>query len=262
VLVGGTFWQTAAVVADPLIDPHYRLRTLCHCVPGHWMIEGIGFFNGLALRWFRDAFCQEEVALARQHGDDPYTWMERRAAEVPPGAHGLLAIFSDAMNARHWKHAAPSFVQFDIHSPATSGKKECIRALMESAAYVSLANYQMLVEVTGLTPAALTLCGGAAKGTVWPQIVADVHGLPVHIPITPESTALGGAMCVAVGSGVYTDLTTAAREMMHWDRTVEPNRAASAMYETTYAHWRRVYPRLLALVEDGLLQPMWQAPGT
>ena len=40
--VGGTFWQTAAVLDQPLVDPRIRLRTLCHVLPGTWMIEGIG----------------------------------------------------------------------------------------------------------------------------------------------------------------------------------------------------------------------------
>ncbi|KKK51250.1 hypothetical protein LCGC14_3116830, partial [marine sediment metagenome] len=56
-IVGGTFWQTALVTDYPLIDPEFRLRTLCHAVPGQWMIEGIGFFHGFTMRWFRDGFC-------------------------------------------------------------------------------------------------------------------------------------------------------------------------------------------------------------
>ena len=63
-VVGGTFWQHAVVLEEPLIDPQARLRTLCHAAPGRWMIEGIGFYCGLTMRWFRDAFCQAEKAEA------------------------------------------------------------------------------------------------------------------------------------------------------------------------------------------------------
>jgi autoinducer 2 (AI-2) kinase len=59
-IVGGTFWQTTAITDWPLIDPEYRLRTLCHAVPGQWMVEGIGFYHGFTMRWFRDGFCQNE----------------------------------------------------------------------------------------------------------------------------------------------------------------------------------------------------------
>ena len=61
-IVGGSFWQTTMVLDEPLIDPAARLRTLCHATPGRWMIEGIGFYCGIVMRWFRDAFCELEQA--------------------------------------------------------------------------------------------------------------------------------------------------------------------------------------------------------
>jgi autoinducer-2 kinase len=51
--VGGNFWQHTLGVNIPLIDPEGRLRTLCHSLPGQWMLEGIGFYSGLTMRWFR-----------------------------------------------------------------------------------------------------------------------------------------------------------------------------------------------------------------
>ena len=136
-VIGGTFWQQTVGVATPVIDPNMRLRTLCHALPHQWMVEGIGFLPGLTMRWFRDAFCQWEKAQAQQSGEDAYVLMEQEAAQAPPGANGVIGIFSDLMNARRWMHASPSLLQFDITDPEHSGKKECIRAIEESAAYVS-----------------------------------------------------------------------------------------------------------------------------
>ncbi len=56
-VVAGTFWQNTILLDRPLIDPQIRLRTLCHVLPGQWMLEGIGFYCGMSMRWFRDAFC-------------------------------------------------------------------------------------------------------------------------------------------------------------------------------------------------------------
>ena len=77
-VVGGSFWQHTLVLDRPLIDPQVRLRTLCHAVPGQWMIEGIGFYSGLAMRWFRDAFCDGEKERAAALGADAYALMEGR----------------------------------------------------------------------------------------------------------------------------------------------------------------------------------------
>ena len=84
-IVGGTFWQHTVVLDDPLVDPKGRLRTLCHTVPDRWMMEGIGFYCGMVMRWFRDAFCELELEQARREGIDVYTVLERKAATRPPG---------------------------------------------------------------------------------------------------------------------------------------------------------------------------------
>src|SRR5262249_24111703 len=117
-VLAGTFWQNTVLVEKPLIDPAIRLRTLCHVTPGEWMLEGIGFYWSMAMRWYRDAFCDGEVAMARSRGLDPYVVMEEAAARIKPGAGGVYAILSNLMNARKWTHASPSFVQFGLGSPA------------------------------------------------------------------------------------------------------------------------------------------------
>jgi autoinducer 2 (AI-2) kinase len=86
--VGGTFWQHTLGVNIPLIDPEGLLRTLCHSLPGQWMLEGIGFYSGLTIRWFRDAFCQLELEQAQRLLQDPYALMEQAALQVPPGSNG------------------------------------------------------------------------------------------------------------------------------------------------------------------------------
>ena len=75
-IVGGSFWQHTLVLDEPLIDPLGRLRTLCHTVPDRWMIEGIGFYCGIVMRWFRDAFCELESAEAQREGNDVYDLLE------------------------------------------------------------------------------------------------------------------------------------------------------------------------------------------
>ena len=70
-VVGGSFWQHTIILDRPLIDPGARLRTLCHTVPGRWMMEGIGFYCGIVMRWFRDAFCEREKARGRGGGHRP-----------------------------------------------------------------------------------------------------------------------------------------------------------------------------------------------
>jgi autoinducer 2 (AI-2) kinase len=258
--VAGTFWQNTVLLAEPLIDPEVRLRTLCHVLPGEWMLEGIGFYCGMAMRWFRDAFCDQESTLARARGVDPYVVMEEEAAKAPAG--GVVAILSNVMNARRWVHASPSFLGFNLGDPVAGGRGACVRAIEEAAAYVTRGHRDIITGLTGLDFEETVFTGGAAKGQLWPQIMADVLGLPVHVPAVTESSALGAAICAGVGAGVYASLLEPRESLRSYAATFEPGPAARAEYDERYHAWREIYQRVLDITEDGLLRPLWRAAGT
>jgi autoinducer-2 kinase len=261
-IVGGSFWQSTVLLDEPLVDPKARLRTLCHTVPGQWMTEGIGFYCGTVMRWFRDAFCELEQAEAERSGEDVYAILERKAAGIPPGANGIFGLFSNLMQASRWVHGAPAFIGFDVGSPERSGRAACFRAIEEAAAYVSTGHLGIVQEIAGIEVHEAVLTGGAAKGTLWPQIVADALGIPVRIPVVKESTALGAAIYAGVGAALYGDAALAAREIARFERTAEPDAAAHATYRELYARWRELYGRALELSEAGLVRPLWRAAGT
>jgi autoinducer 2 (AI-2) kinase len=261
-IVGGSFWQHTLVLDQPLIDPLGRLRTLCHTVADRWMIEGIGFYCGIVMRWFRDAFCELERAEAQREGTDAYDVLERKAAVVSPGANGVFGTFSNVMQANRWVHASPGFLGFDVSDPTRSGRAECFRAIEESAAYVSRGHLEIVRELVGVPVDDVVMTGGAAKGKLWPQIIADTLSLPVRVPHVKESTALGAAIYAGVGIGLYDDASAAAERITRFERIVEPQAEAVAAYDELYANWIELYRRSLELSEAGLVRPLWRAAGT
>lgn len=260
-VVGGTFWQHTAVLDEALIDPRRRLRTLCHALPGRWMIEGIGFLSGLTMRWFRDGFCALEAAQAVAAGRDPYAALEELAAQAPPGAGGVVGIFSNLMEAQRWVHAAPAFVGFDVNDPRHSGKKECIRAIEEGAAYVARGHLEIVAELLGHGPDEVVFTGGAAHGRLWTQILADVLGVPVRVPVVRESTSLGAALIAGTAVGLHPDVESAARAAAAFEAPVAPDAARAAAYDGLYRSWRELYAAVLQISEAGLARPLWRAAG-
>jgi len=261
-VIGGSFWQFTALADTPVIDPERRLRTLCHAVPGRWMVEGIGFYCGITMRWFRDAFCAAEKAAAAEQGIDVYDLLEQEASAVPPGCGGLFAIFSNLMDAKRWVHAAPSFIGFDVDDAERSGRRECFRAIEESAAFVARGHLDMVSEIAGAGAQEVVFTGGAAKGVLWPQILADVLGLPVRIPAVKESSALGAAIYAGTGAGLFGDPAAAGALLVSTERTVEPDPERVALYADLYDRWRLVYQRALDLTDTGAVRPLWRAAGT
>lgn len=260
-VIAGSFWQTAMTTESPLIDPKRRLRTLCHAKPGQWMIEGIGFYSGLSLRWVRDALCELEIIVGREQNRDPYELMEELASQVPPGSNGVLAILSNIMNARRWVHASPSFLQFDLNNAAGTGRAAFIRSVQEAGAYVARAHMEIISEVSGKTFSEFVFTGGASKGKLWPQILTNTLNLPLKVPVVTESTSLGAAVLAGVGSGVFKDLDHLPK-LNVYSREIKPNKDDVDTYARSYKKWQDVYGEMLDISERNVLKPMWRAAGS
>jgi autoinducer 2 (AI-2) kinase len=231
-VTGGSFWKQTVLAPAPVVEPAGQLRTICHIRPGQWLIEGIGFYAGTALRWLRD-----QAAAAGQPLS--YAELEPLAAAVPPGARGLTArlVPADAWTWARWQPPFPSqpaaspgaaaaAASRAAASPAAPGPPaapvpglaagpaaavpgrpaglgEQARAIQEAAAYSTRRTAGLVGQLLG--PAAVRevlLSGGAARSRLWPQILADVLGCPVTVAGQSESAALGAAILAARAAGV------------------------------------------------------------
>lgn len=257
---GGSFWQQEVNITPPKTDPKAKIRVNCHVVPNLWQYETIAFFPGLVMRWFRDAFCQEEKQLATKLKSDAYTLLEEQAKHVPAGSHGIIPTFSNTMNYISWRHAAPSFLNLSLDAKKC-GKKELFRAIEENAAFVTLGNLKLIEEVTGTFPSEVVFAGGASKGTLWSQIVADVLGVQVKVPVVKEAAALGTAIVAGVGAGIFHSMEAIATEFVQLETTYVPNPENHTIYKHFYENWRAVYEKQLSLADDGFTSHMWIAPG-
>ncbi|MCE5343920.1 MAG: autoinducer-2 kinase [Eubacteriales bacterium] len=259
-IFGGSFWQYEFNTDSGQTDPECRVRVNCHAVPAMWQYEALAFNPGLAMRWYRDAFCGEENERAEKSGADPYQLMNAEAAKIPAGCYGMMCTFSDVMNFIAWKHAAPSFINFDFDA-VKFNKYTFYRAIMENAAMVTKGHLALVREATGNAPEEIIFAGGASKGELWCQIVADVLGLPVKVPVVKEATALGAAILAGYGIGIYPDIAQTANKLVKWEHTYQPNQENHKVYEAMYTPWREVYQAQLVLSDRGLTRYMWVAPG-
>lgn len=259
-ILGGTFWQQLVNMDTPLTHPSMDLRVNPHVIPGLTQAEGITFFSGLVMRWFRDALCQGEVQEAVRQGRDPYAFLESMAAQVPAGSNGIMAIFSDVMHYGKWYHAAPSFLNLSL-DPSIASKGAMFRALQENAALVSMLNLEAIFSWTQRQSDSITFAGGASKGALWCQILSDATGKTVRVPSVTEATALGGAFACGVGIGEYGSIAEVAESHVQWNRVYEPNMANRALYQEMAQKWHEAYNVQLSLVDRGITTSMWRAPG-
>lgn len=257
---GGSFWQYEYNTDNCRTDEDCRLRVNCHGVPSLWQYEALAFKSGIAMRWYRDTFCQEEIKKAKELGTSAYDLMNEKAAEVPAGCYGMMCTFSDVMNYISWKHAAPTFTNFD-YDPEKFSKYTFYRAIMENTALVTKGHLDLVWEAAGKKPEEIIFAGGASRSDLWCQILSDVLGLPVKVPVVKEATALGTAILAGYGIGIYKDISETARSLVVWDSTFQPNEKNHKLYGQMYESWRKVYAAQLELSNQHLTRYMWAAPG-
>ena len=53
---------------------------------------GVTQAAGLSLQWFRNNFCQDIIAEAKEKGVDPYDILNEKAAEIPIGSDNLMYL--------------------------------------------------------------------------------------------------------------------------------------------------------------------------
>jgi len=260
-ILGGSFWQQVVNVKSDTLPPEdMGIRVNSHVIPGLSQAEGITFFSGLIMRWFRDAFCDLEKLQAKEQGVDTYSILEEKAKEIPVGSNGILPIFSDSMKYGKWYHAAPAFLNLSL-DPEVCNKASMFRSLEENACIVSAINLEKIKAFTHLEINEIVFAGGASKGALWCQILADVTGCKIKVPKVTEATALGAAMAAGVGAGIYESIVISAQDLVVWDKEYFPSSENYSKYEEIKEQWQEVYTNQLRLVDSGLTQSMWKAPG-
>jgi len=250
-VLGGSFcYHLVNVPANVKLSDEMLLRVNPHVVRGMSKAEGITFFTGLVMRWFRDT-----LGGGRSYGE-----LEAMASKIPLGSHGILPIFSDSMKYGEWIHASPSFVGLGI-DPLKYNIGSMFRAFEENACIVSAINLENIKAFSGVSPTSLIFASGASQGALWSQILADVTGLEVKVPVVKEATALGVAMAAGIGAGVYSSFEEAGKNIVKMERSYAPNADNFQPYQEIKEQWVKVYSKQMELVRGGTLEPMWKAPG-
>jgi len=249
-VLGGTFWQQIVNMPNSETDPAMQIRINPHVITGMSQAEGITFFSGMVMSWFKNNF----------YSTESYEKMESDASKIPVGSHGIIPIFSDAMNYGRWIHASPSFLNLPLDENIDV-RASMLRSIQENTAIVSNINLQRIAKFTGVKLQSITFAGGASNSALWAQILADVTGLKVKVPLVTEATALGAAFAAGVGAGIYTSIEEAATRLVSFVSEYEPNMQHHNKYKEQALVWGKAYEAQMKLVDDCVTTPMWKAPG-
>jgi len=213
----GTAWVPLAITSRLTLDPAMRVYPGVHTVPGKWGLLQSVPAAGLALRWYRDTFCEQMS----------YEQLSDMAAEVPPGADGLLFLTAATVGDSGFHFAGAQLNHTRAHFA---------RAILEGAVCRARQCLENLASM-GTPAVRLVMIGGGAKSSIWPQIVTDLTGLRTDLPEISEAACRGAAMLGGIGAGVFRDFERAQERFATRTRTVPASSEARSAYEQLYARF-------------------------
>jgi xylulokinase len=245
--IAGTAEPVCVSSTSIIFDPTGLVETHCHADPELWLIENPGFASGANYRWFRDEFSAAEVQSAATGGRNPYEQLNELAAQAPIGSDGMIFLpcLMGALAPTWNASARGTYFGFTLaHTRA-----HFVRALLEGSAY-AVRDITDRMQQMGLSLEQIRVVGGGARSPLWRQIKADVTGLPVALPQTTETTALGASMLALVGAGLSGSLEEAAAQTVQIVDVLEPNPKSQDRYEDYYQLYLSTYHALLPVFDQ------------
>ncbi|MBN2874267.1 MAG: hypothetical protein JXM71_04155 [Spirochaetales bacterium] len=217
--------------------PDRDIFSLPHVIPGLWNLSGGLSTSGKALEWFSGVSGYSGI------GSDS-VFQEAERAE--PGAGGVLFLpYLAGERAPLWN---PSLRGAFIGLSLAHGRKEMARAVVESIAFgLRLATDR--IADGGFAIDTVRCSGGAARDDALCSIKADVLGLELEVPRTPECETMGDACACAVALGDYTSIAEASAAMVRISTRVEPDAHASLVYTERYEAWKSALDAIIRLNE-------------
>jgi xylulokinase len=206
----------------------------------------LGPGGGASKKWFKEQFGFVETKISELVQTNSFELLDKEAEQVEPGSGGLLFL-PHMMGER-----SPMAGDREVPNPYARGvlfglclghkRQHIIRAIMEGVAYQLRIGWDSIKERNpGLELKSAMIYGGGAKSRLWRWIIANVFGFPVHLVSEEEVSALMCACSVAVGLGMYSDISEAVQNLrLTLIDVIKPHTSYVKKYTKLYELYRGV----------------------
>lgn len=225
-------------------DPEKPFWGLNHIDPNKYIIAGEMETGGGALMWFRDALCEEEKQRSARTGGSSYAAISTMAGEAQAGADKLIFLpWLSGERAPVLDHyARGGFIGLNM----SHKKGDMARAVMEGVAY-HLRWICEAMEKVGFEIDSFNCIGGGCNSSLWLQIISNVTGRPLNVVRNHlEAGAVGAALTVAVGMGVYANMDEVDR-LIEISQVIRPDETYQKRYDDLYHTYRQIYEALVPI---------------
>jgi len=218
-----------------------KLHAFCHAVPGAWHFMGVTLSAAGSLRWYRDTFCQEEIATAARNNEDEYKLMTKPAKKVAFGSDGLL--FLPYLSGERTPYPDPEARGVFFGMTNRHSKAHFTRAVLEGVAF-SLRDCLGLIQENQIPIEQIRVTGGGSKSALWCDILANILNKDLVTVSSADGAPYGAALLAGVGTGFFPDVVTACNRTIKIMSRSTPQREISRLYDDYYGVYQQLYPAL------------------
>jgi xylulokinase len=228
----------------PTADAAHGLISMPYVTKAHddLYVFGGASTAGASVSWYREQFCQAEVAEGRASGRDPHALLEERAQHVAAGSEGVVFLpYLMGERSPVWDgQASGAFVGLNLfHTRA-----HLYRAVLEGVTFALRHNMEAGGRGAVSLEQRLIVVGGAAFSDLWMQIIADVTGYPVFTIRENVEAPLGAARLAALGIGLID--RNSPDKWITLDPRATPDAERKRGYDAVFAVYKDLYPALKA----------------
>jgi L-ribulokinase len=207
-------------------------------IPGMVGMEAGQSAFGDAFAWFEKLISWPLQFIEKElRPTDVLQKLTEAAEKIPFDENNVQAI--EWLNGRRTPDADQSMTGAFAGLNLATDAPAMFRALVEATCFGAKAIVDRF-QSEGVPVRSLIGLGGVAKKSPYVcQMLVDIIGMPLRIPRSEQTCALGAAMFASVVAGVQPDVETAMKEMgQGFEKTYRPAKERSSYYEPRYARYR------------------------
>ena len=235
-IIVGTWSINQVIAREVVADPRIFMTSLFG--DGRVMAIESSATSAANLEWY----VRELIERGGHHGD-PFAHCNARIAAITPAAddpyfHPYLygSRLGATMRAGFYGVAG------------WHGEGHLLRALFEGVAFEHRRHIDVL-RSAGIRFDSAILSGGGSRSPVWPQMFADILGIPIAVAACGETGALGAAIAAGVGTGVFGDFEAGVEAMTQQGASFAADPAMARHYAPRYETFGQIAEAM---------KPIWQ----
>ena len=155
-----------------------------------YVLEGNINYTGAVITWLKD-----DMGLITSPGET-----QEMADQANKNDTTYLVPAFSGLGAPYWKSDAKAII---YGMSRTTGKKEVVKAALESIAYQITDIVEMVKAEDGMTVKELCVDGGPTRNQYLMKFQSDILGTTVSLPRCEESSAFGAGLMAGLSCGIY-----------------------------------------------------------